>query len=310
MPAPRNVLLITNPVAGQARGKRVAARLGHRLEQRGLRVEIRHTTGAADAPAWAVSAGDEGFDLVVAVGGDGTVQEVIDGLIRTDAPVPLAHLPVGTANVIALALGLPWSTRLAADLIVAGRRQRFDVGRLPDLDRTFFLMAAAGYPARLLQDSPRRLKNLFGVLTYAAAAWRHLLRRDRSRLRLSYDDDEVRHATAGTVLVANIGRIHNLPLHLDPATSAHDGLLDVSVISSRSAWQLLQVLARLLAWRRRPTRSLMRFSCRRLLIEADPPLPVQVDGEIVGATPLLLEVRPAAVEFVVGGYRPPALPSS
>jgi diacylglycerol kinase family enzyme len=185
------------------------------------------------------------------------------------------------------------------DTILAARVQDFDVGYLPEYGRHFILMAAVGYPARVIEDSPRRLKNALGIFAYLWAGLRNLLRPGHARILIEADG-EPRGYVAHTILVTNIGSIEEINLRVSPDTSPHDGLLDLSVISSRTLWDLLKVLARMLTWRRPRTRRLRHLQARRLRIEADPPLPVQIDGESLGETPFATEVLPAAVRLIVG----------
>jgi len=289
--------VVVNPVAGFSQGRRLARRVVKRLAAAGVDCAVVETTGQGDARRWAAGAGAEGFDLVLAIGGDGTVQEVVAGLVGADPQVPLAHLPVGTANVIALALSLPWTSRLAAEVILDGKILPFDVGFLPDLRRHFFLMAAIGYPARIIQDSPRRLKNLFGIFSYVAAAFRNLSRPGNARLEVLAGPAPL-VVKAHTVLITNLGRIQRTGLKVSPDTSPHDGRFDISLVWTRTVWDVLKIVLRLLTWRR-PTRSLRNLQASRVRIDADPPLPVQIDGEIIGTTPVLAEVVPGGVEFLV-----------
>ena len=104
MPAFERAVLIVNPVSGQARGLRLGQQLRRALEERNIFCTLRVTGGAGDAQSWARSAAADGFDLIVAIGGDGTVGEVVSGQARTTGKVPIAVAPVGTANVVALAL--------------------------------------------------------------------------------------------------------------------------------------------------------------------------------------------------------------
>lgn len=306
MPLYENALLIVNPVSGQARGLRLGQQLRKSLEARGVSASVRVTHGPGDAERWSAAARTDGCDLIVAIGGDGTVGEVVAGQTRcVEADkVPVAVVPVGTANVVALALALPWLPGMAIDNILEGRVLDFDVGRIADTDQYFFLMAAIGYPAKVIQDSPRKLKNLFGVFTYMGAGIRNALNLDEVRIFVEDQDGLTREFEGNTVLLSNIGKIGDLNLKVTPDTSAHDGLFDVTVISSRSLWDLIAVVFRMLTWRYRPTPRLHHFQARKVVIATDPPVAVQVDGEDLGLTPLAAEVCPRGVRFIVGGrYR-------
>jgi len=221
-------LLIVNPVAGHGRGLRLGQQLRESLESRGAVCSVRVTSGQGDAQRWAEAAGGEGdggpFDLIVAIGGDGTVSEIVSGQARSEMKVAIAMVPVGTANVVAIALSLPWFPGMAAGNIQDGRIVPFDVGYLPLLDRHFLLMAAIGYPARVIQDSPRRLKNLFGIFTYIVAGFRNALKLDVASIFIEDENEKVHEFVGNTILLSNIGKIGDINLKVTPDTSAHDGL--------------------------------------------------------------------------------------
>ena len=103
-----------------------------------------------------------------------------------------------------------------------------------------------------------------------------------------------------TILLSNIGKIGDINLKVTPDTSAHDGRFDVTVISSRSLWDLVVVLFRMLTWRYRPTPRLHHFQAGSVVITTEPPVAVQIDGEDLGQTPLAAEVIPGGVHLVVG----------
>ncbi len=297
-------ILIVNPVAGHARGLRLGQHLRESLESRGLVASVRVTSGQGDARRWSENAAQDGFDLIVVIGGDGTVGEVVSGQARSAAKVPIAIVPVGTANVVSLALALPWLPGMAIGNILDGRVLPFDVGYLPELDRHFFLMAAMGFPAKVIQDSPRRLKNLFGVFTYLGAGLRNALNLDEVRIFIEDQDETVHEFEGNTILLSNIGKIGDINLKVTPDTSAHDGRFDVNVISSRSLWDLIAVVFRMLTWRYRPTKRLHHFQAERVVIATDPPVAVQIDGEDLGHTPVTAEIVPGGVQLIVGGrYR-------
>lgn len=294
------MVLIVNPVAGQARGLRLGQQLRAALEEKGSVCSVRVTSGLGDAMRWSRSAAADGFDLIVAIGGDGTVGEVVSGQARSTQKVPVAIVPVGTANVVSLALALPWLPGMAIGNILEGRELSFDVGFLPELDRHFLLMAAIGYPAKVIQDSPRRLKNLFGVFTYLGAGIRNALNLDEARIFIEDENGVVREFEGNTILLSNIGKIGDLNLKVTPDTSAHDGRFDLTVISSRSLWDLIAVLFRMLTWRYRPTPRLHHFQASRVTIATDPPVAVQIDGEDLGLTPLAAEIVCGGVQLIVG----------
>ena len=305
MPDFTSALLIVNPVSGPGLARRYARRVTRDLERRGLAVTRRDSEGPGDITAWSREAGAEGFDLVCVLGGDGSLQEAVVGQVATDRKVPLAHLAAGTANIIPLTLAIPWFPGPAVSAVFQGRVLDFDVGYLVGRQRHFILMTAVGYPANIIKDSSRRWKNLFGIGTYLVAAVRNLFRR-QSALVTVVADGVRRRRRANTVFVTNIGVVPDLRLRMSPDTDPQDGYLDLTLISSRTLWDVVLIIARMLVWRGPHPRRMSQFKARHVRIEADPPLPVQIDGEMLGTTPVEARIRPRAVKLVVGPrYRLP-----
>ncbi|HEU4419777.1 MAG TPA: acylglycerol kinase family protein, partial [Planctomycetota bacterium] len=120
------MLLVANPIAGGGRGKVSATRLAGALQQRGIEAEVYLTNAPGDAAARAARAGTESWHGLVAIGGDGTVNEVLNGM--PDPSRPLAVLPLGTANVLALELRLPKQPEAAAEIIAAGHLRKLAIG--------------------------------------------------------------------------------------------------------------------------------------------------------------------------------------
>ncbi|MEZ4386538.1 MAG: diacylglycerol kinase family lipid kinase [Candidatus Krumholzibacteriia bacterium] len=299
MPDFTNALLIVNPVAGTGFASRYARRLVRDLERRGLSVEQRNSAQPGDITDWSRRAGAEGFDLVCVLGGDGSLQEAVAGQVDAPTKVPLAHIAAGTANVIPLTLALPWFPGPAVSAVFQGRVLEFDVGYLVHRKRHFILMTAVGYPANIIKDSPRRLKNFFGLGTYVVAAISNLFRRQSAMVTVVADGHR-RRRRANTVFLTNIGSLPDLKLRMTPDTDPQDGFLDITLISSRTLWDVLVILARMLVWRGPRARRMTHFKAREVRIDADPPLPVQIDGEVLGTTPVEARILPRAVKLVVG----------
>lgn len=310
MPSFTKALLLVNPVSGPGLARRYAPRVVRDLQRRGLIVEERHSQKPGQIEAWARDAADEGFDLVCVLGGDGSLQEAVTGQVDAVEKVPLAHIAGGSANVIPLTLALPWFPGPAVGAIFEGRVRDFDVGYLVGRQRHFVLMTAVGYPAAVIQDSPRRLKNLFGAGTYLVAGIRNLFRRQSAMVTVEAEGTR-RRRRANTIFVTNIGRVPDLGLRMTPDTDPSDGQFDVTLISSRTAWDVLMIVARMLVWRGPRARRMVHFKARHVRVTANPPLPVQIDGEMLGTTPVEARVIPRAVKLVVGpryerGFTPDA----
>jgi diacylglycerol kinase (ATP) len=294
----RRALVIMNPVSGQHDPGETRARIEERFAREQLRYEIRETQEAGDALRWARQAADEEFDLVVVSGGDGTIMEAMSGLIKGGGEVPLAQLPMGTANLLARALSIPADEAGALDTIFDGKPVRLDVGYLPREDRYFALAAGAGYDARLIGDASRELKNTLGFGAYVVTGIKNLFTLRRARIELEVDGRRMR-LRAHTILIVNVGEINDANIALGPNIHPHDGMLDLMILSSASLLGALRVLLRILTRRFDDTKDLRYMSASRIRVSATPPLPTQLDGEQLGATPLEVEAVPDGALLIV-----------
>lgn len=293
---PPRVLVILNPVSGTADAASVRAELDRALRARGVAFEIRETEGEGDAFAWARDAAD--VDLVLAVGGDGTVMEAMSGLIHADDPVPLAQLPTGTANLLAVALGLPSDPEEAVAIALEGAVVPFDVGYLPQRERYFALAVGAGWNAEVVRDASRPLKRRLGSLAYVWTGLRNLFRLRPSRVRLWLDDEE-RELRAHSVMIINVGDVAGAAFRAGHGVDPHDGKLDLAVLSAHTFLGLLRLGVRLFTQDLRANADAEHFAVERVRLEATPPLSVQIDGEYVGHTPVEVRVRADAVRLRV-----------
>ncbi len=297
------VLVILNPSSGQHEAAETRATIEAHFNDAHLPCEFRVTTGVGDALRWAKAAPDEGFDLVVAAGGDGTIMEAMSGLIESGSDVPLAQLPVGTANLLARALTIPTDLANALEVLVTGRVERLDVGYLPAQQRYFALVAGCGYDARLIADASRELKNVLGFAAYVVSGIKNLFNLRRAHIELTLDDER-RLFRANTVMIVNIGQIGDVGPKLGANIQPHDGKLNVIVATSATVFGALRILLRILTGRFEGHSDLHYLSVEHVSIKAKPALPTQVDGEALGTTPLeAVAVPGGAVLLVPASYQ-------
>jgi diacylglycerol kinase (ATP) len=303
MAAYRRALIIMNPVSGRHDPSTTRRMIEEHFARERLAYELRETQHAGDALTWAQHAEDDGFDLVVVSGGDGTVMEAMSGLIKGGGHIPLAQIPVGTANSLAQAVLIPTDPKEALDVIFNGKAVRFDVGYVPKEDRYFALVAGAGYDAQLIADASRELKNVLGFAAYVVTGFKNLFTLRRAHIELEIDDQR-RQLWAHTVMIANVGEVGTVRVALGPNIQPHDGKLDLVVISSATVLGALGILLRILTKRFKGHGDLAYFSVSRVRITATPPLPTQIDGEQLGMTPLYAEAVPdGALLIVPQGYQ-------
>jgi diacylglycerol kinase family enzyme len=226
---------------------------------------------------------------LVAAGGDGTVGD----LISRYPGAPLAIFPLGTENLFAKFLRIPRSGRKLADLIAAGAMRRFDVARIGE--RRFCLMAGVGFDAKIVHDSHACRKGHIRRWHYIGPIWRAWRDSEAGPPLRIYCDDDPTPLEGRAVFVMN-QPAYALRTQIAADASGHDGRFDLRICRWQSRWQLLGLAAR--AWVGGWERSPLVTCCtaRRVRIECDAPVPVQVDGDPCGETPVRIEIVPDALE--------------
>jgi diacylglycerol kinase family enzyme len=228
-----------------------------------------------------------GAGLVFAAGGDGTVRACAEALAGTG--VPLAIVPLGTANLTARALGVPGRADRALEAGFGGRDRAIDLGRLEEAGAdaggtVFTAMAGIGLDAAVVEAAGAQLKRRFGWMAYALAGAARLSLPPRD-FTVRLDDAEPMRRRARCVVVANAGLLPG-GFTLLPQARLDDGLLDVGVLAPAGTWGWVRVAGRVLT-RRGQDRQLERFPARHVRISAEVELPRQVDGEVAGPAPTL-----------------------
>jgi YegS/Rv2252/BmrU family lipid kinase len=256
----------------------------------GWRAEVLVTEKAEAGIEAANSAALDGIDLVVAVGGDGTVRGCAEGLARTG--VPLAVVPHGTANLLARTLRIPGHPRaaLAVALDSGGVDRVIDLAVADELP--FTAMAGMGLVAAVVAGT--RLKHQFGWLAYAVSGAAHLSL-PPARFSIRLDDAAPVEREARSVVVGNSGLLPG-GFSLLPDALLDDGMLDVGVLAPRGPLGWSRLATRVLTHSRRQDQMLERFLARKVEITTRAPLPREVDGELVTAgRSLTVTVQPGAL---------------
>ena len=304
-----NALLVVNPAAGQGKPQAALALIQAVLEPVLGRVFITQT--AADAERAAREAAGQGFDAVLVAGGDGTVNEVINGLMtvpNVSSPLPLGIMPLGTQNVLASELGLPASDDLnaVAALLRAGKTRRLDLGLAET--RYFVLMAGFGFDAVVVREVLGPVKDLIGPAAYAFATLGALAKYQSTAITLTLDGEEIR-SEAFLVVVANAASYAYRQIKLAPFAEPDDGWLDICVFERPKmdprlhraidrvgfASQMVSVLAR----RHLRDPSVRYYRARTIALSSDPPISGQLDGETFGETPVTIRIVPHALSVFV-----------
>jgi diacylglycerol kinase (ATP) len=279
--------IIVNPAAGQEETAKLLKKLGGAFASRGAAFDMMVTQYAGHATAIAKEAAELGYRAVCIVGGDGTLAEAATGLAGTE--VPLAIIPRGTANQVARNLNIPIAFEAAVDTVVNGVATPIDLGHING--RSFALIAGAGFDAAIMTTATRDLKERWGFAAYIYAAVKQALLLQPARFHVTVDELEL-DVSAVTVMIANVGELFTaylpfrLPLTPQPLSSWNDGLFDVVIVAPRTLPDWAAILWQTAQYRFGGNSQLIHLQGRIVTIDADPPVPVQIDGDPAGVTPM------------------------
>ncbi|MBE0530377.1 MAG: diacylglycerol kinase family lipid kinase [Rhodospirillales bacterium] len=275
--AGRKVLVIFNPTAGRRRRRKLAAVRWH-LEQAGCQVAVRPTTAPGDAEILAREAASEGWDVVAVAGGDGTINEAVNGLYGR--PVPLAVIPLGTANVVAAELCMPGGPEAIAGVIAEAPIQDIHLGEANG--RLFVMMAGVGFDAGVVAAMPARLKRALGRGAYVLMFLAGLFKFSRSPYRVTVDGES--HGVASAV-IAN-GHFYAGRHTCAPLARLGEPLLYVCLFLRPGPLRALRYGLWLLLGRLERLDDVLILPGRQVTIEGPEGEPVQGDGDIIARVPL------------------------
>jgi diacylglycerol kinase (ATP) len=289
------LLLIVNP-AGRRAPSYVEQAARDSFARRGIAATVNTVLTRAPTETTALARRErDHYDVIAAVGGDGTVRDVAAGL--RGSSVPLAIVPTGTANVLAADLCLPFVLDDAMDLIRADARTvPLDLGEMND--RVFVLNVGAGYAARLINHTPERWKRRVGQFAYIPASVRAAFIRDRAEAEIVVDGERFT-ARVQMVFIANSGGIGGRTVQIGRGIRYDDGLFTVAAFAPRSPIGILSTFLQMALGRHDRIRGAYFWSGAEISVTCDPPLPVQVDGDAAGTTPCVVRVLPAALRVIV-----------
>jgi len=292
----RRVHVIINPTSGQP--KPVLYTLNTVFREAGVQWEVSVTHASGDAcRAAKAAAAAEGVDVVAVYGGDGTVLEAATGLVGTSTP--LAILPGGTANLLAVELGIPLDLEAAATIACNPDSPVREVDMGQSGERWFIQRLSIGLDAAKVQVATRELKQRYGRLAYALGWLQAARETPVAHYTLLLDGQEV--ACEGvTCHITNSGSIGVPGLVLLPDIRVSDGLLDVLVIRDTRIGTALS-LARLAAGQPSDPEAFHHWQVREVSVTAQPPQRVQADGEMWEETPTTVQVVPGAVSILTPG---------
>jgi YegS/Rv2252/BmrU family lipid kinase len=296
-------LVIVNPASGRPDGGRGWGAIEQALQRAAVRFDVTHTQHPGHGETLARQALSDGRRHIVAAGGDGSVNEIVQGILtagRVDTrEVTLGVAPQGTGNDWARSLGITRGPSHIAEVLAAGRTMLHDVGFIdfPEAGGTrrwFINVAGAGYDAYVSERVPRPVPSAF---TYLRVALNGLATYRSPEFRITAGNETI----AGRLLLAFVANAQYCGnrMHVAPTASMDDGLLDVLAVRELSLLQVLPKLVKLYRGRILGDRAVRHLRASTVRIETNPPVAVQADGQIVGRTPAEFGVQRQALRVVI-----------
>ena len=302
----QNALMIHNPNAGNGGNarRRFLDEARHIFASRGIDADLAETTGPGHATEIAARAAQENRGLVIACGGDGTLNEVVNGLAahQNGHRVPLALLPGGTANILAKELNLPWNIPQAAHKLVYGEVKEIALGlatplEQPEKKKYFLSVAGAGPDGMIVYSIDLELKARVGILAYWWEGAREAFRYKFPHFRVTSGDRQI---DASLVIV---GRTKNYggPFKITTEADLFRDQFEVLTLSTRSGLRYLSYLPSLWLGKLRGTAGVDFFKSDSVLCEPldNNPVYAQVDGEPLTRLPVEFKIIPRALKLLV-----------
>jgi len=282
-------LAIVNPVAGKGAGAKLTRRIASDLATAGISADVVTTPAAGEAARLASAAVEDGYERVIAVGGDGTANEVANGLVNTQ--VALALYPIGAGNDFARALGYPRRRRQLARFLAQARARRIDVG---EVNGRIFLNAAGvgidGHVAERVIATSRVIGSALGYLVGSLVSIATYEPR-QMRIRIGDTTRQGRHL----VVVAANGTHFGNGMRVAPDAKLDDGMLDVIVAGDLGKWASILALAKIYRGTHVDGRTIVSYRAAAVDVELDQELPMEVDGEAMRTRELHVRIRPQAL---------------
>jgi YegS/Rv2252/BmrU family lipid kinase len=296
--ADRRLLLVHNPQAGNGRGVRLLPNIEERFRLQGCDVDVLSTHRPGHAIELVQEADLADYDGIVAAGGDGTIHEVVTGFFRNPSRdgTPIGIIPNGTGNAFAREMGLlgsDWDK--AVDAIVRGETRTVDVTRFETDGATYHSLniLGVGFVSDVTETSVG-LKFLGNHAYLVATFWR-LLGLRTYPLRLTVDGDEM-DVEACFATVSN-SRYTGTTFLIAPRAEVDDGLLDLVVLKGISRFRVVQIFRTIFTGAHVHEPEVEYRQARRIRIEAREPQVLNVDGEVLGSTPVGMECLPGALRL-------------
>ena len=309
---PRSVMLILNPKSGKQqiylswlnklfgwnnvnRGyatKEIIAIIKPIFESKGIAFNYAYTDYGGHAKELAQNAVNNDVDTVIAMGGDGTINEVVNGIVGSG--VRLGVIPYGTANVFGISFDLPTQLEAACDKIVAGETSTIDIGSING--HYFVCMAGVGFDAYIIKKADKSLKKLIGGISYVFLAMVEYFRYRFHPIVFQVDDDPT-PKRAYFLIICNT-KYYGGKYVVSDKTDPSDGMLDICLIKDKGLLTAISCIFQLALGKLKGGKMVEKLQCKTIRIRAFGKHRVHCDAEFVGYVPVTVNIHPQAIKII------------
>ena len=288
----KKLLIILNPIAGKGVTEELLHRIIGFFEGKGYSVIFCKTRQRGDARD-ATHQLKEDYHIIVIMGGDGTINEVLNGL--KNRKTRLGIVPIGTANVLAKELKVPFDIMSACEVITHENELRLDLGKN---DRDYFiLVAGVGIDAMIVKDLSAVRKGNISMFSYTAPIIKNLLNYKYPKLSVEVDGELVEE-NASLVFVGNT-KCYGGPIEITSHAKANDGVFDICIVRIKSRLSILPLLCRALMRTLAESKGVVYTKGKIVSVTSDTQVPYQMDGDFAGYVPTVFEIIPNAISVLV-----------
>jgi diacylglycerol kinase (ATP) len=276
--------LIYNPTSGREIIKRELPTVLQKLEQAGFEASCHATTGEGDAIHAAVKAVERNFDVVIAAGGDGTINEVINGLAEQPYRPKLGIIPAGTTNDFARAIKIPRTIQGAVDVITEGHHIPLDIGKVTNLNTQYFInIAGGGKLTELTYEVPSKLKTMLGQLAYYLKGIEMLPSFRPIQVKIEYDGKLLEEEIM-LFLVANTNSVGGFE-KIAPDASINDGMFELLILKKTNLAEFIRIASLALRGDHLKDPHLVYTKANRIKVHTNEKMQLNLDGEYGGLLP-------------------------
>ncbi len=292
----KRYLFIANPNAGRGRGRAIIPEIKAYLQQHSIIGEIWETKARWDAVDLVQKGLQAGFEVIVAVGGDGTIHEVANGLLRVGKSVPMGAIRVGTGNDLLRHLQVPTDLNEAMRIILQGKEIKMDAGKVAD--RYFVNALGVGFDAEVALET-QRIHRLKGTAVYLYAVMKRLMKFHTPKVRIQMDeqvfDGEITLVTLGNGVSSGGG------FKLTPNARVDDGWFDICLIKAVPRWKVFTILPRVLWGGHINLPDVQMSRAKHVIIDSADDLQAHLEGEIIDLDRHHLEITliPGCLRMIV-----------